>query len=54
MFTNPFLEGLILALAGVVAIGVGSWLKAPELSDAGKLLLGAGVGYFSHTAVSSK
>jgi hypothetical protein len=52
VFTNPFLEGLALVIVGAVMMGVSAaYLKTPELSDAGKMVLGAGLGYFTHAAV---
>jgi hypothetical protein len=53
IFGNPFIEGLVLVIVGAVMIGAAKFGPAmPELSDAGKMVLGAGLGYFTHAAVT--
>lgn len=51
IFTNPFVEGLILVALGIGTIVAGLVINAPELKDIGKTVIGVGLGYFVHSAV---
>lgn len=54
IFTDPFVEGLCLVGLGIVAIVAGILINGPELRDVGKTLIGAGLGYFMHSAVTKQ
>ena len=51
MVLNPFLEGLLLIIVGIVCMVLGSVYKIDALPGIGNTLLGVGIGYVGGTAV---
>jgi hypothetical protein len=54
MFTNPFLEGIILILLSIMCEIAGSgtlFSKIPDLDVAGNVLFGIGIGYIAGRAL---
>jgi hypothetical protein len=54
MFTNPFLEGVILILLSIMCEIAGSgtlFTKIPDLDVAGNVLFGIGIGYIAGRAL---
>ncbi len=51
MFLNPFFEGLICIIIAIGCYVLGVFIKSGELSDLGKLMVGAGIGYIGGAKV---
>lgn len=51
MFTNPFVEGLLMLVLGIGCVVGGNLLKITELSPLGQTLTGIGLGYIGHAAL---
>lgn len=51
MFLNPFLEGVILILIGILCMIVGGVWKIDGMGPTGNTILGIGLGYVGKTAV---
>jgi hypothetical protein len=53
LFTNPFVEGVILVILGLACSVIGTIYKIDDVITAGPVIMGTGIGYFARSAVQA-